>query len=257
MNQNHSCLEVESTDLCSGDWLPSIQTKGKSPILGAYINPPPGMPAEELVNKLTPLLPRLFTLKCGYLFIWCPRAQMASLLKTADKRLGYRYVENLCWIKKGLNNRPLLEDTTTTTSLIAESKQTLLILKRDPSNQIKLRHQRNADCIFDYCAQGRKPDARVYDVIETLIRPVDEDSPQPYLIHLWAGGSATDRLVLQSRHHWIRVYETIALDESSTDRVEATVDSTLHPTIHSTVHPTFHSTSSDPFSKFITSDPFV
>ncbi len=196
------CIEVESDDLLSGNWITKVTSK--QPILAAYIDPPVGMSITNLVSRLATLLLRLFTAKRGYLFIWTPRAQMATLMKEADRKLGFKYVENLCWIKKGLNSRIL---ATNEGGILADSKQTLLILKGDPSNTIKLRHQRNPDCIFDYCVQGRKPDARVYDVIETLIKPTREDSIEPYLVHLWAGSSPTDRLVLQSRNLWIRVIE--------------------------------------------------
>jgi hypothetical protein len=207
------CLEVESPDLLRGDdWISAI--RGQS-VLAAYINPPStgSLTLSQVVSKLAVILPQIFTYKCGYLFIWTPRAEMATLLREADQKLGFKYVENLCWIRKGLDNR--IRQDASTNGILAESKQTLLILKKDPTSQIKLRHQRNPDCIFDYGVQGRKPDARVYDVIETLIKPCNEHSTEPYLIHLWADSNPTDRLVLQFRSNWIRVFETTSTEDDN------------------------------------------
>lgn len=242
-----TCVEVESPDILhDATWLSCLE-KLKQPLLAAYIDPPP---PEEVApaafcSQLKPLLSKLFPADRGYLFIWTARAQMATLLKEADAQLGFKYVENLCWIRKGLDNRILLSDGPARSPILAESKQTLLILKRDPRNQIKLRHQRNPDCVFDYAVQGRRPDARVYDVIETLIRPTIEDSKGevapstataittagPYLIHLWAGESETDRLVLQSRQNWIRVIERVNRSDntSTTTTITTTITDCKNP----------------------------
>ena len=205
-----SCLEVETTDILNHEWLdkchfsPSKQQQQQ--VLAIYLDPPLDVTPSTLFSRLKVLLPRIFVNDYGYLFLWTPRHLLADLIRGADTQLGFKYVENLCWIRKGLNNR-ILEEVNSTATFMSESKQTLLILKRDPQNRIKLRHQRNGDCVFDYATQGRKPDGRVYDVIETLI-VAPEGSSSPHLMHLWAGSSPTDRLVYQSRHQWIRILQS-------------------------------------------------
>lgn len=207
------CLEVETSSILNNNWLDQCHLSAKQQqILAIFLDPPSDITSLALFSRLKTILPRIFIDDHGYLFLWTPRHLLAEMIRLADKQLGFKYVENLCWIRKGLNGR-ILEEHNPTASFMAESKQTLLILKRDPQNRIKLRHQRNGDCVFDYATQGRKPDGRVNDVIETLI-VAPEESSQPHLMHLWASNSPTNRLVYQSRQHWIRVLESqISLPE--------------------------------------------
>lgn len=145
------------------------------------------------------LLPNV--LDDGYLFVWVEREDLADVIRAAEKHLSFKYVENLCWIQRDLGNR-LVKDPG---FLFNKSKMTLLILRRDPNNRCKLRHQRNPDCIFDFIGPRRMPDGRVYDVIETLLDGTRLNGP--HLMHLWANSSPIDRLVYRSRKQWIRVLE--------------------------------------------------
>ena len=149
-------------------------------------------------------------MKAGYLFIWVEREELAQVIRASEEHLGFKYVENLCWIRRSLGNKIMKEVPDTSGGhglLFYKSKMTLLILRKDPNNLCKLRHQRNPDCIIDFVGPGRMPDGRVYDVIETLLD--GSRSVGPHLMHLWAGTSPTDRLVYQSRKHWIRVLEEV------------------------------------------------
>ena len=160
----------------------------------------------------------------GYLFVWVEREYIAEMIRAAEG-CAFKYVENLCWIWRDGGNRLIGRPHS---MLLMQSKMTLMILKRDAGNKVKLRHQRNSDCIFDFFDDdepGRRPDFKVYDMIETLlIGPSNEKEKEkekakengtgekvpgtvPYLLHLWANPSATDRLISRHRSDWIRVSE--------------------------------------------------
>lgn len=193
------CREILVESLTSG-W--NSELKLANSIQGILMRPP--FNEKFSIQKWAKFMKRFLpsVLENGYLFIWVEREELADVIRAAEKYLSFKYVENLCWIKRNLGNRLLLEEG----SLFYKSKMTLLILRRDPNNKCKLRHQRNPDCIFDFVGPGRMPDGRVYDVIETLLDGTS--SPGPHLMHLWASSNPTDSLVYKSRKHWIRVIET-------------------------------------------------
>lgn len=203
-------------DKCTEIITPSIQGKGwleglklVNPVQGILMRPPfhpDTFTIKHWAKFMQNILPAV--MNDGYLFVWVEREELAGVIRAAEKYLSFKYVENLCWIRRDLGNRLLREFPTAEPALFYKSKMTLLILRRDPQNQCKLRHQRNPDCIFDFAGPGRMPDGRVYDVIEMLL-----DGGKfcgPHLMHLWAGSEETDRLVYGTRKQWIRVLEVAA-----------------------------------------------
>jgi hypothetical protein len=244
-------LVPEQSDLCNAVHVQSILGKaekwmsrlGGAKVQGICMRPPLSLPVDTWTLQLAPLLPRL--MPHGYLFVWLnDRSQLAPVIRAADRHLAFKYVENLCWVWREQSGRIREQPA----SLLGKSKMTLLILKRDPDNRVKLRHQRHGDCLFDVARlpeeQSRgslhlrngacsvpthTPDARVYDIIETLIDPGKarphesrgEDADDnvdgvsgyaPYLLHLWAGDSEEEMLIHRQRRHWLRVIESDAAE---------------------------------------------
>jgi hypothetical protein len=214
--------EILTKSISNRSWLQGL--KLRNPVQGILMRPPFN---EETFNIkhwakfMQKLLPTV--MPDGYLFIWVEREELADVIRAAEKYLSFKYVENLCWIRRDIGNRLMRESTARNEiivqpALFYKSKMTLLILRRDPNNRCKLRHQRNPDCIFDFVGPGRMPDGRVYDVIETLLDGTKLSGP--HLMHLWAGNSPTDRLVYQARRQWIRVLEVEdALDKEDEEDI--------------------------------------
>lgn len=117
----------------------------------------------------------------GFLFIWLEKEWLHRIVKIATQ-WGFRYVENYCWIKKNINNTIYTGES----NYFCKSKLNLLIFKREQS-KIEIRHQRNADCLFDFvkpmkAGQFTEPKpAHVYHVIETLL---PKSVPQSKLLEL-------------------------------------------------------------------------
>lgn len=227
------CKEILTSSICDDpSWYSEL--KLDKPVQGILMRPPfsEHFSVKQWAEFMKGFLPNV--LVDGYLFIWVEREELADVLRAAERHLSFKYVENLCWIRRDLGNRLFRESG----NLFYKSKMTLLILRRDPNNRCKLRHQRNPDCIFDFIGSGsgRMPDGRVYDVIETLLD--GSKSSGPHLMHLWASNSATDRLVYQARKKWIRVLETEqedypedpALSESNASSSYLSVLPSLPPT---------------------------
>lgn len=218
-----STIEILTKSIWHRSWLKGL--KLKNPVQGILMRPPfdQQFTIKEWAKFMQKLLPTV--MKDGYLFIWIEREELADVIRAAEQYLSFKYVENLCWIRRDVGNRLMREPPNVNPALFYKSKMTLLILRRDPNNQCKLRHQRNPDCIFDFVGPGRMPDGRVYDVIETLLDGTKMAGP--HLMHLWAGNSPTDRLVYQARKQWIRVLEVDDEEEESASEmgtVEASVE---------------------------------
>lgn len=79
----------------------------------------------------------------GFLFIWIEKEWLRKIIAITAK-WGFKYVENFCWIKKSLNNQFKRDEYT----YFNKSKLSLLIFRK--GGDVELRHQRNADCIFEY-----------------------------------------------------------------------------------------------------------
>ncbi|KAJ3081031.1 hypothetical protein HK102_002627, partial [Quaeritorhiza haematococci] len=126
----------------------------------------------------------------GFLWIWVEKELIPDILLITEKKWGFRYVENFCWIKRNINNRIARQPA----RYFNKSKTTCLILRKE--GEIELRHQRNPDCEFDYI-KPRQPDdlterkpSFLYEVIETLLPTAvynAETNPNgEKLLELWA-----------------------------------------------------------------------
>ncbi|EPB84207.1 hypothetical protein HMPREF1544_08999 [Mucor circinelloides 1006PhL] len=135
------------------------------PLLMAGEPPTPGKISIEDFAKLNVSA----VIETGFLFIWLEKEWLHRIVKIATQ-WGFRYVENYCWIKKNINNTIYKGES----NYFCKSKLNLLIFKKEQS-KIEIRHQRNADCLFDFVKPMKvgqltetKP-AYVYHVIETLL----------------------------------------------------------------------------------------
>ncbi|KAI9226676.1 MAG: hypothetical protein DHS80DRAFT_32484 [Piptocephalis tieghemiana] len=146
----------------------------------------------------------------GFLFVWTPKSLISRMLKVTSA-WGFRYVENICWVKLDAAHQRIHDGLST---VIGESKMTLLILRKE--GDLELRHQRNPDVVFDFVAprppgqiRDRKPDF-LYKVIETLLPgakwSVDLEAGQGFL-ELWA-------MHPKGRPGWTTVHE-IPKEEAS------------------------------------------
>ncbi|ORY36465.1 hypothetical protein BCR33DRAFT_855209 [Rhizoclosmatium globosum] len=120
--------------------------------------------ADELATLDIPSL-----IDYGFLFIWAEKEFTPKILKIADK-WGFRYVENFAWIKWDKWHRIASEPG----KYFRKSKTTCFIFRKE-GESIDLKHQRNADCEFDFVKPAsddrltqEKP-SKIYDVIETML----------------------------------------------------------------------------------------
>jgi hypothetical protein len=78
------------------------------------------IPIEDLRKLPVPeLVPK------GFLFMWVEKQHLLPVLEMG-MAWGFRYVENLVWIKKGPNNRWANENS----SVLSRSKATMLMMRR-------------------------------------------------------------------------------------------------------------------------------
>lgn len=115
----------------------------------------------------------------GFIFIWTEKELTPHVIKMGHK-WGFRYVENLAWIKLNNDNTIARQKY----KYVSKSRCTCLILRRemvcilefsksyllDPHHyhvkcqsdgeDIELKHQRNADCVFDFI-KNRKEGKRL------------------------------------------------------------------------------------------------
>ncbi|ORX45864.1 hypothetical protein DM01DRAFT_1294211 [Hesseltinella vesiculosa] len=129
-------------------------------------------------------------MSAGLIFIWIHKLIQADVVRMMSS-LGCRYVENLVWFKKSVNNVPL----DIPSPYISSTKEILLMFKKGEG--IDLRHQRTADVIIDFehpLADWThqeytepKPPA-VYDMIETLLPQAgyNENLKRGRFVELWA-----------------------------------------------------------------------
>ncbi|KAI9019555.1 hypothetical protein CLU79DRAFT_704573 [Phycomyces nitens] len=118
----------------------------------------------------------------GLIFIWTHKLIQADVVKLMST-LGCKYVENLVWFKKSVNNVQLDQPS----PYISSAKEILLMFKKvrlfdamdlHGGEGFELRHQRSADVIIEFELPREewihteytepKP-AAVYDMIETLL----------------------------------------------------------------------------------------
>ncbi|GAN06529.1 MT-A70 protein [Mucor ambiguus] len=149
------------------------------PLLMAGEAPTPGKINIDDLAKLN--VPDV--IETGFLFIWSEKEWLHRIVKIATQ-WGFRYVENYCWVKKNINNTIYKGES----NYFCKSKLNLLIFKKEKS-KIEIRHQRNADCLFDFvkpmvAGQFTEPKpSYVYHVIETLLPKSVQESR---LLKLWS-----------------------------------------------------------------------
>ncbi|KAI9316692.1 hypothetical protein BX666DRAFT_185161 [Dichotomocladium elegans] len=149
----------------------------------------------------------------GLVFVWTHKLVQADIVRLMDE-LDCRYVENLVWFKKNINNVPVDQPS----PYISSSKEILLMFKKGDS--FELRHQRTADVIIDFEQPTSqwidseftepKPPA-VYDMIETLLPRAgySEDLKRGRLLELWAKRASP------KREGWIAFHQRKNNDNAS------------------------------------------
>ncbi|KAJ3408128.1 hypothetical protein HDU80_006817 [Chytriomyces hyalinus] len=105
----------------------------------------------------------------GFLFIWVEKEFTPFVLKAAIS-WGFRYIESIAWIKWDKWHRIACEDGT----YFKKSKTTCLVFRKS-GESMDIRHQRYADCEFDFIKPIRdglivqeKP-KMIYDLMETML----------------------------------------------------------------------------------------
>ncbi|KAI7864892.1 hypothetical protein BDF14DRAFT_1875753 [Spinellus fusiger] len=159
-----------------------------------YMDPPlllPGelhVPGKIHIDDLAKLnVPNVVS--AGFLFVWLEKEWLQRIVNIASS-WGFKYVENFCWIKKDINNQIHKSHY----KYFNKSKLSLLIFRKE--GNVELRHQRNADCVFDF-VKPLLPDevtepkpSFVYSVIETLLPNAvyhsDTNAEGRGLLELWA-----------------------------------------------------------------------
>eukprot|EP00124_Ichthyophonus_hoferi_P000629 Ihof_evm22s24 gene=Ihof_evmTU22s24 len=114
----------------------------------------------------------------GFIFIWVEKELVPDVFALMNK-WEFRYVENICWMQKGVDNRLVLRNS----KYIPKAKLTCFIFRKVGTclkpGDVELRHQRNPDVVTDYIPprdlqaiagyrKYHRPDF-IYDVIETLL----------------------------------------------------------------------------------------
>lgn len=107
----------------------------------------------------------------GYLYIWTEKEFIPDIFDLAEE-WGFEYVDNVIWVKLDVNNKFVLEDCARN-PFFAKSKVHLFIFRKDndATRRLQIRHQRNADVIFDFIREDprEKPREYAYRVVETLV----------------------------------------------------------------------------------------
>ncbi|KAL0082159.1 hypothetical protein J3Q64DRAFT_1633409 [Phycomyces blakesleeanus] len=141
----------------------------------------------------------------GLIFIWTHKLIQADVVKLMST-LGCKYVENLVWFKKSVNNVQLDQPS----PYISSAKEILLMFKKGEG--FELRHQRSADVIIEFESPREewihdeytepKPNA-VYEMIETLLPKAayDETLGRGRFLELWS------KRVSPKREGWISFHQ--------------------------------------------------
>ena len=112
----------------------------------------------------------------GFIFIWVEKRLISDVLDVL-LTFGFKYVENLVWVRQDINNKVLQEDA----AYFRRSKSTLLMCRKASNKHVELRHQRSPDVVFDFVRKlpgtdMEEPPVAVYDMIETLLPTALYDS---------------------------------------------------------------------------------
>lgn len=141
----------------------------------------------------------------GMIFVWVHKLIQADVVRMMYS-IDCRYVENLVWFKKSVNNVQLDEPS----PYFSSTKEILLMFKKGEG--FELRHQRSPDVIIDFAIPKEqwihdeytepKPPG-VYDMIETLLPKAayDESIGRGRFLELWAKKNAP------RREGWIAFHE--------------------------------------------------
>ncbi|KAI9472175.1 MAG: hypothetical protein EXX96DRAFT_489167 [Benjaminiella poitrasii] len=163
-------------------------------------------------------------MSAGMVFVWTHKLIQADVVRTMYD-IDCRYVENLVWFKKSVNNVHLDQPS----PYISSTKEILLMFKK--GDGFELRHQRSPDVIIDFEKPARewiqdeytepKPPG-VYDMIETLLPKAgyDETINRGRFLELWAKKAAP------RREGWIAFHEnklSIKIESVIQPKVECTV----------------------------------
>ncbi|KAI8905231.1 hypothetical protein EDD86DRAFT_212483, partial [Gorgonomyces haynaldii] len=120
----------------------------------------------------------------GIIFIWIDKPDVPKAFKLFEAR-GFKYVENFCWIKLTMDNKIKRDEG----QYFQKSKETLYIFRKE--GKLELRHQRSADCEFEFVKPDNQKPQFVYEMIETLL-------PDQAYLELWAHPK-------QSRSNWKQI----------------------------------------------------
>jgi hypothetical protein len=139
---------LEYSNILSADLLDFDFSQLGNQFQAVYMDPPLLLPNEDPTpGKLTMKefgkleIHKLIT--SGFIFVWTEKELTAKMLQVMSQ-WGFRYVENIAWIKKNLNNTIACSPYT----YFNKSKATCLIFRKE--GDLELRHQRNPDCEFDF-----------------------------------------------------------------------------------------------------------
>ncbi|KAI8098122.1 uncharacterized protein B0P05DRAFT_576549 [Gilbertella persicaria] len=144
-------------------------------------------------------------MSAGMVFVWTHKLIQADVVRTMYQ-LDCRYVENLVWFKKSVNNGHLDEPS----PYFSATKEILLMFKK--GDGFEMRHQRSSDVIIDFERPstewiqdeftGPKPPS-IYEMIETLLPKAgyDESIGRGRLLELWAKKKGP------RREGWIAIHQ--------------------------------------------------
>ncbi|KAI8971356.1 hypothetical protein BDB01DRAFT_845197 [Pilobolus umbonatus] len=148
----------------------------------------------------------------GLIFIWVHKLIQADIVRFMST-IDCKYVENLVWFKKSINNMHLDEPS----PYISSTKEILLMFKKGEG--FELRHQRSADVIIDFQVPRDewiaddytepKP-VGVYDMIETLLPKAlyNDTLHRGRLLELWAKKQS------HNREGWVALHEKKSIPDA-------------------------------------------
>lgn len=157
-----SCTSYEEHDLHSDKVLGNMKEAiGDDKYMCIYMDPPLVSKQDETngdgitINDLKKMNLGSFV-EAGFIFIWLEKEFIPDIF-TLMKEWDFRYVENICWFFKNINNRIAKIDS----PFLKRSKLTCLIFRKQNAD-IELRHQRNCDVLLDYVQPEDWEERKVY-----------------------------------------------------------------------------------------------
>ncbi|KAI8341327.1 hypothetical protein BC941DRAFT_416529 [Chlamydoabsidia padenii] len=197
------CVELLNNELEGED----MDVEKHSQIEGLLVDPPWEYIIEDgrndglckwNLNQVSDLLEKVLErMSAGLIFMWTHKLIQGDVIRMMSD-LGCKYVENLVWFKKSINNLPMNEPY----PYFSSTKEILLMFKK--GDGIDLRHQRSPDVIIDFEQPPSqwiheeytepKPSA-VFTMIETLLPQgaYNDKIKRGRFVELWAKRSDTRR----------------------------------------------------------------